>query len=74
MDCFLPTMSGMEATRRIRQMAHHRRTPIIAVTANQSAESRVSCFDAGMSDFMPKPLTAQNWQAIAAMHDRNEAP
>ena len=59
MDLHMPGMDGREATRRIRAMeAEHGcpRTPIIALTANASAEERDACLAAGMDGFLIKPL------------------
>ena len=66
MDVFLPVMDGLTATRAIRQdeLAKGRaRTPIIALTANASAEDRERCTQAGMDDYLTKPLRTDELQA-----------
>ncbi len=60
MDVQMPVMNGHEATRVIRQWeAEHAkpRIPIIALTANAFEEDRQRCMDAGMDDFLTKPIT-----------------
>lgn len=61
MDVQMPEMDGLEATRIIRQIEKerpdHKPVPIIAVTANTTAEDRQNCLNAGMNDFIAKPLT-----------------
>lgn len=59
MDMQMPQMGGLEATARIRQMPYGATLPILALTANAFAEDRQRCMDAGMNDFITKPVNPE---------------
>jgi CheY-like chemotaxis protein len=59
MDCQMPVMDGFDATRAIRAMGGSlERLPIIAMTASATSDERDRCRQAGMDDFLPKPVDA----------------
>ncbi len=65
MDHLMPDMDGMEATRRIRAMSgRFERQVIIALSANAMADCRDACFEAGMNDFLAKPIEKAKLQAM----------
>ena len=69
MDLHMPGMDGIEATRRIRAIEAEQeapRTPILALTANASAEDRDACLAAGMDGFLVKPLDRERLSAALA--------
>ena len=67
MDCMMPEMNGYEATAVIRDASSHvlnHNVPVIAVTANAMEGDREKCLEAGMDDYLTKPL---NKKALAEM-------
>ena len=70
MDCQMPVMDGYLATRKIRAGEGHVRNPhipIIAMTANAMSGDRDLCLQAGMSDYLSKPIRPQT---LATMLER----
>ena len=65
MDIHMPVMSGLDATRYIRQQeAPGRHTPIIAITAGAMEADRAACLAAGMDDYIAKPYKPQVLQEL----------
>lgn len=78
MDCEMPEMDGYEATRAIREFELHNqltRKPIIAVTAHAVGESRELCLQAGMDEYITKPirLDAMRQKIKHCMQEGNSA-
>lgn len=65
MDCQMPNLDGYEATARIRDCeGDQRHTPIVALTASAMPGERERCFEAGMDDFLAKPIQAAELQRV----------
>ncbi len=77
MDCQMPVMDGFNATREIRN--NNFNTPIVALTANATEDDKDLCLNAGMNDFLTKPIyqtdlsrVVQQW--VARSSDNSEKP
>ncbi len=63
MDVQMPEMDGLEATRRIVKKLGRQRPVIIAMTANVMQGDKEKCLDAGMDDYISKPIRPQKVQS-----------
>ena len=71
MDCQMPRIDGLEATRRWRAIEEKREldpTPIIALTANAVSGDRERCIDAGMDGYLSKPVTYEQLRDCLLEH------
>ncbi len=79
MDIQMPNMNGIEATIKIRNEEKEKTTPIIALTAGNMSGEREKCLNAGMNDFMVKPLVKkdlakmfQKWLKTGKVYEKEE--
>ena len=71
MDCQMPDMDGYATTRRWRdleRMEQRPRLPILALTAHAMADDRKRCLDAGMDDYLTKPVKLDALRALLGRH------
>ncbi|WP_436794146.1 response regulator [Actinospongicola halichondriae] len=66
MDWQLPDLNGLDATRRIRSIEESTggHVPIIGMTARTAEGDREACLDAGMDDFLPKPIVLDELEVV----------
>lgn len=66
MDMQMPVMDGLTATRRIRRQPQFADLPILAMTASALVTDREACIEAGMNDFLAKPIEPKKlWAELA---------
>lgn len=68
MDCQMPVMDGLEATRKLRERKCYNNLPVIAMTAQARSEERDACIAAGMDDHLVKPVTKDMLSAMLSKH------
>jgi PAS domain S-box-containing protein len=68
MDIQMPELNGLDATRQIRALENGASVPIIALTANAFDADRENCLEAGMTDFLAKPVYPDALYALLAKH------
>jgi signal transduction histidine kinase/CheY-like chemotaxis protein len=73
MDMQMPRLDGLEATRQIRAAATCNAVPIVAMTANAFTEDRLRCLDAGMNDFVTKPIEPSVLYQVILQQFRSQA-
>ncbi|RQO57197.1 hybrid sensor histidine kinase/response regulator [Paucibacter sp. KBW04] len=65
MDMQMPVMDGLQATRKLREDPRNAQLPVVAMTANAMGSDRQLCLDAGMNDYVSKPIEpALLWRAL----------
>ena len=74
MDCDMPVLNGLEATRSIRQLPQFAAVPIIAATAHALPANLEACRQAGMSDTLTKPVTFPRLSEALAQWAGGSAP
>jgi PAS domain S-box-containing protein len=64
MDIQMPFVNGYEATKKIREIEHFKDTVIIALTAGTVVGEKEKCIEAGMNDYLSKPIVKRNLETI----------
>ena len=71
MDIQMPEIDGIRACELIRQLPHHKKTPVIAVTAHAMAGQKEKLMIAGMNDYLAKPIEEKKLQNILLHYQMN---
>ncbi|BBF85452.1 sensory box histidine kinase/response regulator [Aquitalea magnusonii] len=74
MDCQMPVMDGLEASRQLRRQPAHATRKIVAMTANVMAGEEQRCLEAGMDDYIAKPIDIQVFYATLLRHLQPDLP
>ena len=74
MDVQMPVLDGLETTRRIRANARLQNLPVIAMTAHAMQGDRQRCLDAGMDDYLAKPIDQAELLRIVGEYCSRERP
>lgn len=70
MDIQMPVMNGLDATAEIRQLPGFMHLPIVGLSAGIMPEEKESCMEAGMTDYMVKPIDVENLDQVLKTHLR----
>lgn len=68
MDLSLPKLDGLAATRKIRQCQDLGETPIVAISAHDSPETRTEALDAGCNEYVTKPIDFDQLGALVSRY------
>ena len=75
MDCQMPVMDGLQATREIRKREVGHRTPIVALTAGALQSDEANCRNAGMDGFISKPIDIHKLKRVLeTWHETESQP
>ena len=68
LDIQMPEMDGYEVAKTIRKHTKGKAVPIVAITANALVGDREKCLEAGMSDYVPKPIKGEKLEEMLRKH------
>lgn len=74
MDCQMPNLDGFQTTQRLRKLPLEIQPPVVAMTAHAMEGDRERCLDAGMDDYLSKPVTSDRIRKKVSIYGRNGRP